>query len=75
MSAPTVPVSRPLDLVPLLPTLREVRAARPRFAAQVVLCPTCTGPLPGLLAICWKPDCLSADIAEDAAFTEPEMDE
>lgn len=31
-------------------------------------CPTCSKPVPGLLALCWEPDCLSAAIRADAAW-------
>lgn len=34
-------------------------------ARQVVTCPTCSRPVPGLLALCHKPACLSAEIADD----------
>lgn len=37
---------------------------------QQVTCPHCGHPLPGLLAQCWKPTCLRADIAADAAFDQ-----
>lgn len=36
--------------------------------AQLVLCPTCRDPLPGLLAPCPKPVCRTAEVAEDAAM-------
>lgn len=32
---------------------------------QVIACPTCGDELESLLAACWKPACLAADIAED----------
>lgn len=35
---------------------------------QQTECPHCGNPVAGLLAQCWKPDCLSADIADDAAY-------
>lgn len=33
-----------------------------------VTCPHCGRPVAGLLTQCWKPECLHADIAADAAF-------
>lgn len=40
----------------------------PTLPRPLILCPTCDNPLPTLLAVCEKPDCLRAYIADDAAF-------
>lgn len=44
---------------------------RPDYVAlnvQVVRCPTCRAVLPGLLALCRKPECLTAELDDDHAF-------
>ena len=38
------------------------------WPAQLVTCPTCGGPVASLLAACWKPECLTADLDYDAAI-------
>lgn len=47
----------------------RVAAAGRRYDAvrQVVPCPTCDRPLPGLFAQCEQPGCLTAAVAEDVA--------
>lgn len=44
------------------------------LGASVVECPTCGGPVRGLLATCRKPDCLRADLDAEMAHVRSEDD-
>lgn len=33
------------------------------------VCPTCLNPVDGLLALCWRPGCIAADIDFDYRYT------
>ena len=37
---------------------------------QTAYCPTCGQPVPGLLALCWQPGCITAFLDDDARYDQ-----
>ncbi|MFG1846704.1 hypothetical protein [Micromonospora carbonacea] len=67
----TVPVVLPdLPPLPVLPPLGDPpgmpRRLGPTYTGHT--CPTCTGPVGSLLALCWQPACITAYLDHDALF-------
>lgn len=60
-----------MTAAPTLPPMPQPTPTEP-FPPQPMLrppCPTCDDPLPGLLALCLRPACLTAFLDDDALTT------
>lgn len=68
----STPVLDPLPPVfpPGTPRKPDPTPSGPTHHDAHVTCPTCDRPLPGLLALCWQPACVTAFLDEDARYDQ-----
>jgi hypothetical protein len=60
VTAPTLPMPQPSPAEPFPSPMPPPDYRTP--------CPTCGDPLPGLLALCWRPACVTAFLNEDSRY-------
>lgn len=68
--APALAALRPAAIRGYVATLDATGRATARAALRRYPCPTCSQPLTGALAGCYRPECVAAEIADDARYEE-----